>query len=251
MVCLAVWGSTGEATHELLVLRQNVGDLSVFGMELGHKDLYKVRWQWIGKLVGKAMRSEDRTVDGDDNQWVRQWRCKKVLAQAHSANSAGSVVADRNGSLAWLGLASAAAHSGSGFSQEWARASATLSVPLALTCPCPHPFSPSSLITTIAFCHCHYLIISTRWCLTPTYQHLCFSWFSSVCSQALENMAFLPLPLSLFLPGDIPELGMQTPFCITPVLYQAIPSSIPSVTTFTILWSTTCWASCPCPLEHP
>jgi len=49
-----------------------VGDLSIFGMELGHKDLHKIRWQWIGKLVGKAMRSKDRTVDGDNDQWVRQ-----------------------------------------------------------------------------------------------------------------------------------------------------------------------------------
>jgi len=28
-------------------------------------------------------------------------------------------------------------------------------------------------------------------------------------------MAFLPLPLSLLSPGDIPKLGMQAPFCIT------------------------------------
>jgi len=101
---------------------------------------------------------------------------------------------------------------------------ASVPLTLALVHSClhrsPSPLYILALVTchrSPVFCHRHRhrLIMSTRRCSTPTHRHLRFSRFSSARSQALENVAFLPLPLSLFSPGDIPELSMQTPFCIT------------------------------------
>jgi len=67
---------------------------------------------------------------------------------------------------------------------------------LALAHPRPCPFPPSLLVIAIVFCHRRRLLTSMRQHLTPTHQHLCFSWFPPAHSQALENVASLPLPLS-------------------------------------------------------
>ena len=84
------------------------------------------------------------------------------------------------------------------------------SLALALARPRPRPFPPSSLalafiarprpqslVIAITFHHHRRLITSTRRHLTPTHRHLRFSRFSPAHSQALENVASLPLPLFL------------------------------------------------------
>ena len=89
--------------------------------------------------------------------------------------------------------------------------SPSLTLALALTHPRPHPFPPSSL--ALAFiahhhhrlCHHCHLITSTHRCSMPTHQHLCFSRFPPVRSQAPESVAFLPLPPSLVTWGTSPN----------------------------------------------
>jgi len=79
-----------------------------------------------------------------------------------------------------------------------------LALALARPRPRPRPFPPSPLVTAIAFRCRRRLITSTRQRSMPTHRHLHFSRFPPAHSQALENVASLPLPLSLS-PGAHPR----------------------------------------------